>query len=436
MVAVVKSGYSIYRMVNYNEQKVFTGAAVCIGAGNYPLDPQNMSMSMRLGYLKKQIDLNQRAQRTSIHISLNFSPKDSDLSEQKLLDIAETYMQGIGFGTQPYLVYQHNDAGHPHIHIVTTSIKRDGKTIDTYMIGRLKSEPARKSIEKEFGLIRAEEQGKSEQYRPEPIAVSRLDYGRLETKKAIQNILEHILPAYKFASLAELNAVLGRYNVTAQQGEQGSRIQKHNGLLYRMLDADGNPVGIPIKASSFYSKPTLERLSVYFHKNAEKPAPQKSRVRNAIDLALNRPGATLEGLTEQIKIKGIDLVMRRNENGFIYGLTYIDHVSKCVFNGSDLGKSYSAKAVQERCLVSQLQDKGVDIKQIEQLSTRADTSKANTSTSAPEPDWTATASTNSPSFISQLFDCLLQTEQTTDYIPYELSQNSNRKKRKKRSVKR
>jgi hypothetical protein len=319
---------------------------------------------------------------------------------------------------------------------VTTSIKRDGKTIDTYMIGRMKSEPARKSIEKEYGLIRAEEQGKTEQYRTEPIAVSRLDYGRLETKKAIQNVLEHILPVYKFASLSELNAVLGRYNVMAQQGEQGSRVQKHNGLLYRMLDADGNPVGIPIKASSFYSRPTLEGLSVYFRKNAEKPAPQKSKVRNAIDFALNRPGATLESLTEQLKIKGIDLVMRRNENGFVYGLTYIDHVGKCVFNGSELGKSYSAKAVQERCLVSQLQDKGVDVKKIEQLSPRTDAGKGNASNSTPQPNWTATATTDSPSFISQLLDCLLQTEQTTDYIPYELSQNSNRKKRKKRSVKR
>lgn len=434
MVAVVGSGYSIYRMVYYNENKVATGAAVCIGAGNYPLDPRDMDSSMRLNYLKKQIELNQRAQRTSIHISLNFSPKDSDLSEQKLLDIADNYMQGIGFGMQPYLVYQHNDAGHPHIHIVTTSIKRDGKTIDTYLIGRLKSEPARKAIEKEYGLIRAEEQEKKEQYRPEPISVSRVDYGRLETKKAIQNVLGHILPAYRFSSLSELNAVLGCYNVMAQPGEEGSRIQKHNGLHYRILDAGGNPVGVPIKASSFYNRPTLEGLEIYFQKNAEKPAGQKSRVRNAIDSALDRPGATLEALTELLKAKGIDLVMRRNEAGFVYGLTYIDHIGKCVFNGSDLGKAYSAKAVQERCLVSQLKGKGVHIREIEQRATRRYTNKETADTTSQPPKWTSTTSTNS--YFSQLLDCLFQSEQVSEYIPYELSQRSNTKRKKKRSVKR
>jgi len=434
MVAVVKSGYSIHRMVNYNELKVTKGAAVCIGAGNYPLDPQQMSMTMRLEYLKKQVDLNQRAKRTSMHISLNFSPKDNGLSEQKLLEIADNYMQGIGFGMQPYLVYQHNDAGHPHIHIVTTSIKRSGKTIDTYMIGRTKSEPVRKSIEKQYGLIRAEDQGKSEQYRPEPIAVSILEYGRLETKKAIQNILDHIIPTYKYASLSELNAVLGRYNVMAQQGIEGSRVQKHGGLLYRVLDVHGNPVGVPIKASSFYSRPTLKSLDTNFHKNSEKPGPQKSRVRNTIDFALNRRASSLEELSAQLRTKGIDLVMRRNENGFVYGLTYVDHVSKCVFNGSDLGKAYSAKAVQERCLVSQLQSKGVDTARMEKLPVHSNTTQSSSADRPHQPEWTSTPGTES--FFSQVLDCLFQSEYTSEYIPYELSQNSNRKKGRKKSVKR
>ena len=51
------------------------------------------------------------------------------LSKEKLKEIANEYMQKIGFGEQPYLLYQHHDAGHPHIHIVTTNIKADGKRI-------------------------------------------------------------------------------------------------------------------------------------------------------------------------------------------------------------------------------------------------------------------------------------------------------------------
>ncbi len=56
-------------------------------------------------------------------------------------------MSKIGFGDQPYLVYQHFDARHPHIHIVTTNIKSDGSRIKTHNIGRNQSERARREIE-------------------------------------------------------------------------------------------------------------------------------------------------------------------------------------------------------------------------------------------------------------------------------------------------
>lgn len=432
MVARVSSGYSLYRMMNYNENKVTQGAAQCIAAGNYPLDPEHMNMYVKLGCMQKQMELNQRAKRTSIHISLNFSPSETDLTKEKLTEIADAYMQGIGFGQQPYLVYQHYDAGHPHIHIVTTSVREDGTNIDTYMIGKLKSEPARKAIENNFGLVRAEDQGTGQQYRPEPISASRVNYGRLETKKSIQNVLEHVLTKYKYASLAELNAVLGRYNIMAHRGEEDSRVYKQGGLLYRVLDAEGNPIGVPIKASSFYNRPILSELEKNFQKNADKPSTYKSRVRNAIDMALKRPAITLKELTDELSAKGIDLVIRRNQDGFIYGLTYVDHVSRYVFNGSDLGKRYSAKAVLESCMVSQLESKGVNLQKIQELSGKIDREGGNVQTAITNFNWTS--SSTSGSFFSELLDCLIHQEYTSDYIPYELRRQNRKKRKKRRSV--
>ena len=40
-------------------------------------------------------------------------------------------------------------------------------------------------------------------------------------------------------------------------------------------------------------------------------------------------------------------------DGIIYGITYIDHHTKCVFNGSHLGKQYSANGIQQRCNAGQ-----------------------------------------------------------------------------------
>ena len=37
---------------------------------------------------------------------------------------------------------------------------------------------------------------------------------------------------------------------------------------------------------------------------------------------------------------------------FVYGITYVDHLQKVVFNGSELGKGYSAAALQGRFVLS------------------------------------------------------------------------------------
>ncbi len=119
----------------------------------------------KLERFEYQNSLNQRAKTNTLHISLNFDAEDK-LSKEKLIEIASGYIERIGFSEQPYLVYQHQDAGHAHLHIVTTSIQRDGKRINTFNIGKNESERARKSLELKYNLVRAESkksEGKPEQ---------------------------------------------------------------------------------------------------------------------------------------------------------------------------------------------------------------------------------------------------------------------------------
>ncbi|RZM27152.1 MAG: hypothetical protein EOO88_14390 [Pedobacter sp.] len=52
-----------------------------------------------------------------------------------------------------------------------------------------------------------------------------------------------------------------------------------------------------------------------------------------------------ETLIKELGKEQVALVLRRNEAGLIYGLTFIDHEHKTVFNGSDISKAYAAKAV-------------------------------------------------------------------------------------------
>ncbi|MGQ3087849.1 relaxase/mobilization nuclease domain-containing protein, partial [Flavobacterium sp.] len=262
MVAIIKTGHSIRAMLNYNENKIKQGKAECIGQGNFPVDADRLTYIMKLNRLEKQCKLNENVKRNTVHISLNFDPSEASLPKEKLLEIAGSYMEKIGFGDQPYLIYKHNDAGHPHIHITTINVQENGKRIVMHNIGKDKSEPARKEIEQAFNLVKAEHQKKKE-FKPEPVSV-RVQYGKTETKNAIENGLNFVVNNYKFTSLPELNAVLKLYNIEADKGNENSRVAKHSGLLYHALNGKGTRVGVPIKASRFHDKPTLKKLEKKF----------------------------------------------------------------------------------------------------------------------------------------------------------------------------
>lgn len=348
MVVKIKSPQSLNRVLNYNEQKVLKGQAVCIHAGNYILNPEQMKFHHKFERLQDQIALNERAKKSNLlHISLNFDPSET-LSKEKLTAIADVYMDKIGFGEQPYLVYRHNDAGHPHIHIVTTNIKTDGKRIDTYNIGRNQSEKARKEIEKAFGLVIA--QGKKVQHLTgiSPVNVQKVHYGKSETRRSITNVLNAVLNIFKYTSLAELNVVLKQYNVVADRGTEDSRIYKAGGLLYKLLDEKGNKIGVPIKASLIYSKPTLKNLEIKFAENELKRKPYKQKLKISVDWILAKAPANLKAFAAALLKDKVQVILRENKDGLVYGITFIDYRTKSVFNGSDLGKQYSIAGIQQK----------------------------------------------------------------------------------------
>ncbi len=349
MVAVINTGHSIRGILIYNENKVSQGSAVCIGEGNYPIDIEKMSESFKLGVFLRQLQLNENVKRSAVHISLNFDRSDKDLSKEKLMEIASSYMEKIGFGAQPYLVYQHHDAGHPHLHIVAINVRGDGSRINMHNIGRNQSETARKELEIAFKLVRADSRKKQSPALINAIDAEKIKYGAIDSKIAIGSVLNAVIPHYKYTTLGELNAVLNLYNVKAESGKENSKMFQNKGLIYQILDENKKTVGVPIKASSFYSKPTLSRLEINFAAAKTSRMINMKRTRNAVDLLLLKyPSITLSQLETRLANQGITAVVRKNEQGFIYGMTYIDHNTRCVFNGSSLGPEYAAKGLLQR----------------------------------------------------------------------------------------
>src|SRR4051794_24661415 len=201
MVAKIKTPASIVRALNYNEQKVHRGVAECIYAGNFLREANELNFYQKMERFDKLISLN-RAKTNSLHISLNFDPSDKQ-NKDKLVEITSLYMERIGFSNQPYLVYQHHDAGHPHLHVVTTTIQADGTRIDTFNIGRSQSERARKEIEMAFNLVVASGRKNHYSQQIKSVDVQKVAYGKSETKRAITNVLDAVLDTYKYTSIAE-----------------------------------------------------------------------------------------------------------------------------------------------------------------------------------------------------------------------------------------
>jgi hypothetical protein len=143
--------------------------------------------------------------------------------------------------------------------------------------------------------------------------------------------------------------VLKQFNVIADRGEEGSYLYERRGLQYRLLDEHGKKIGVPIKASSIYCKPTLDSIEKKFQLNELLRKPHKQRLKDIIDKVWNSNNAISKSGFEKILGKwNINTVFRENEAGRIYGITFVDNQMKTVFNGSDLGKEYSAKAITEK----------------------------------------------------------------------------------------
>jgi hypothetical protein len=340
MVAKIISGKSIKGALNYNENKVSKNKATLIGENNFQKDAKHLTFHEKLFRLQDLASRNVRVKTNTVHISLNFASGET-LAKEKLNAIASDYMKGIGFARQPYLVYQHSDTGHPHIHIVTTNIQSNGERISLHNLGRTKSEETRKEIEQKYDLVPAE----SKKQAIDITRVSKVEYGSCETKSAIGNVVKAIISEYKFTSIAEFNMVLKNYNVVADRGAKGSIMYKKQGMLYWALDKNETKVGVPIKASALVGKPTLKKLEKVFEANKESRKPFKNQLKSKLDEILLTK-ATQSGFERSLANKHIEVAFRQNDTGKLYGVTFVDHNTKTVFKGSDLGKAYSANTLE------------------------------------------------------------------------------------------
>jgi hypothetical protein len=344
MVVTIDYVNSFKRALVYNERKVSSGQAALLDAGGFLKEVKDLSMKEKIDRFQMRADMNILAKRHCVHMSLNFSPNDQ-LTDRKLKAIAATYLKLIGFRYQPYLLYRHEDAGHPHLHLITSNIRSDGTQISLYYKANSVLNPARQKIEKDFRLIRAE----GRKLVLTSISSTAANYGKIPTNQAIQNVLNQTLDSYSYTSVQELNAVLISYNVKAYVKHHPEHQDKVLGLWYYILDKEGRWRSAPISSNDLAENARWQYLCQRFEANLINRNKGQARIKNEIDFLLSTQTNTVGQFICQLEEKGIRAVFQRNQIRRVYSLTYVDFQTKYVFDAKVLGPHYSAGYIASCC---------------------------------------------------------------------------------------
>ena len=342
MVAKFSHGSSLYGALSYNQEKVDEGLGKVL-ATNLVIEPNDgvFNVASCMEDFERFMPSHIRTSKPVIHISLNPHPDDK-LTDQQLADIGREYMERFGYAGQPYMIFKHEDIGREHIHIVSTRVRTDGSIIsDSKNYER--SRKITDSLEQKYGL-HSKEKSQGEAWQLAPVDVSQ---GNL--KKQVANVIKPLSTMYSFQTLGEYRALLSIYNIGVEEIKGENKGKAYRGLVYSALDGDGNRVGTPLKSSLFGKEHGLDRLEKRFEKSKEtikaNGIAKQTRATVSASFASTR---TESEFRAALREKGIDLVLRRNDEGRIYGATFIDHNQRAVLNCSRLGKEFSANVLNER----------------------------------------------------------------------------------------
>ena len=338
MVAKISIGSTLYGALAYNSEKINREEGRVLGANKIilPADGQidigriaeNFNAFMpKTGKTKKPV----------LHISLNPHPDDK-LTDQDFEILAREYLEKLGFGEQPFIIYKHADIARHHIHIVTVNVNEQGKRLNQDFLFR-RSKRVTTELEEKYNLHKAQR----ERITPD-MPIKKVDLSG-DIKRQVANTVKMVGMRYKFQTIGEYNAVLSLYNIRCEQTDGRVNGREYHGLVYFATDDDGKVIANPFKASRLGKFASRTAIDSRFEKAKDKIviAPTKRKVADCLAHTTDK-----NDFTSKLKDCGIDVVFRYTDEGRIYGVTFIDHNTMTVLNGSRLGKQFSANALNER----------------------------------------------------------------------------------------
>ena len=345
MVANIRSGSSPGGALYYNKEKVDKDEAEVL-LWQKMLEPYDkcgrLDIDVCMESFMPYLEANRRTTNTVFHASLNPSPEDR-LTDEQLRKIACEYMERMGYGEQPYIVFKHKDISREHLHIVSLRVDEQGRKLPHDFEARRSMEILR-DLERKYGLhpsVKGQELTDREGLR-------KVNYPEGNVKRQVSSVVRSCLRNYKCSSYGEFRTLLERFNVSVEERTGTIDGRNYAGILYGALTDDGYGIGTPFKSSKIGKDVGYNALQTYYAKSKErvKEPGALDHLRHTVKDAMS-PHNTRDEFRQLLKADGIDTIFRINPAGRIYGVTFIDHTNGIVANGSVLGKEFSANVFNE-----------------------------------------------------------------------------------------
>ncbi len=338
MVAKISSTANLAGALGYNFKKVVAGeASVLLTEGLYTKPEGGYTMNEVLADMQALIPSKCRTKNTVFHCSLNPHP-DEQLSDEQLAQMAKEYMLALGYGKQPYIVFKHSDIAREHIHIVSLRVDSFGRKINDKFEGR-RSKVITDALERKYGLIPSTG-SKQIKNKALPDSLDASDEGNTRSQLAL--ILREVYAHYRFCSLGELNAILRKHNIAVEEVKSEYRGRQYSGLVYVPTDEQGMKVGTPMHASKIGRGVGYSALQHKIQQSKQSIKPFVAGMRQRVLAVMRTSPQHEEELQKSLEQVGLRCLIRRNDSGRIYGITFIDDALGVALNGSRLGKAYAA----------------------------------------------------------------------------------------------
>lgn len=335
VVKIAPSSPTLRYALSYNSEKASRGEGRLVTASGMDFPGEDGIWATFARYER----LNYSSKNVSFHMFI--CPSDAEaFDDGKASSMAAELMAGLGYGSQPYAVFRHDDAGTPHYHVLSCRVGNDGRKIRDYNDVRVLQRMMREMAGK-YGYSIGD--GTREAQKAQGIDARMFDRRKGHVGAQMQSIFDECL-SYRFTSFPKFQRIMQEHGVKAESRAEGDSWS----IILQGLDRNGRPCTRRLSEDALspgmYGK--YESRALACKESTERLVREKTRIRTISTFALENSRSEAHFLAI-LRNKGLDAEIFRDSDGKASGINFIDGTTRCAFKASEIRGGITAEDINE-----------------------------------------------------------------------------------------